>query len=142
MNGISPKFLKDNVEVLALSLCNLVNVPVKQPLFPDQYKIAKLKSLRFRANFSMDSCLRQLTDFILREMNKGVHTGMILVHIQHAFCTLNRITLLQNMDCVGFKESVIKWFQSYLPNRNFFMTLEYVFSDTGLINCVVPQESS
>ena len=75
-------------------------------------------------------------------MNKGVHTGMILVDIQHAFCTLNRIILLQKMDCVGFKESVIKWFQSCLPNRNFFMTLEYVFSDTGLINCVVPQESS
>ena len=32
---------------------------------------------------------------------------------------------------------VIKWFQSYLSNRNFFVTLENVFSDAGLINCGV-----
>ena len=43
------------------------------------------------------------------------------------------------MECIGFKESIIKWFQSYLSNRKFFVTLENVFSDAGLINCVVPQ---
>ena len=45
------------------------------------------------------------------------------------------------MECIGFKESVIKWFQSYLSNRKFFVTLENVFSDAGLINCGVPQGS-
>ena len=36
----------------------------------------------FHGNFSTDSCLVQLTDFILREMDKGFHTGMILVDLQ------------------------------------------------------------
>ena len=45
------------------------------------------------------------------------------------------------MECIGFKESLIKWFQSYLSNRKFFVTLENVFSDVGLINCGVPQGS-
>ena len=45
------------------------------------------------------------------------------------------------MECIGIKESVIKWFQSYLLNRTFLVTLEDVFSDTGLINCGVPQGS-
>ena len=45
------------------------------------------------------------------------------------------------MECIGFKESVIKWFESYLSNRKFFMTLENTFSDAELINCGVPQGS-
>ena len=45
LDGISSKLLKDGIEVLALPLCNLVNLSIKQSLFPDQCKIAKLKSL-------------------------------------------------------------------------------------------------
>ena len=189
LDGIFSKFLKDGAEVLALPLCNLVNLSIKQSLLPDQCKIAKLKSLfkkgsksdpknyrlisllpvvskitektiqiqtqeysdknglpckyqsGFRANFSTDSCLVQLTDFILRGMDKGFHTGMILVDLQKAFDTLDRTVLLQKMECMGFKGSVIKWFQSYLSNRKFFVTLENVFLDNGLINCGVPQGS-
>ena len=74
-------------------------------------------------------------------MDKGFHTEMILVDLQKAFDTLDHTVLLQKMECIGFKESVIKWFQSYLSNRNFFVTLENVFSDAGLINWGVPQGS-
>ena len=43
---LSSKFLKGGAEVLALPLaCNLVNLSVKQYLFPDQFKIPKLKPL-------------------------------------------------------------------------------------------------
>ena len=53
---------------------------------------------------------------------------------------LDHTALLQKMKCNGFKESVIKRFQSYLSNRNFSATID-VFSDTGLINCGVQQGS-
>ena len=95
----------------------------------------------FRAKFSTNSCLVQLTDFILREMDKEFHTGMILVDLQKAFDTLDHTALLQKMECIGFKESVIKWFQSNPSNRKFFVTLENVFLDVGQINCGVPQLS-
>ena len=42
---MSYKLLKDGAEVLALTLCNLVNLSTKQSLFPDECKIAKLKRL-------------------------------------------------------------------------------------------------
>ena len=45
LDKISLKFLKDGTEVLALPLCNLVNLSIKQSLFHDQYKIAKLNAL-------------------------------------------------------------------------------------------------
>ena len=86
----------------------------------------------FCAIFSTNSWLVQLANFILRGMDKGFHTGMILVDLQKVFDTLDYTVLLQKMEFIGFKESVIKWFQSYLSNRKFFVTLENVFSDAGL----------
>ena len=74
-------------------------------------------------------------------MDKRFHTGMILVDLQKAFDTLDHTVLLQKIDCIGFNESISKWFQSYLSNRKFFVTLENVFSNAGLINSGVPQGS-
>ena len=137
LDGISSKSLKDDAEVLALPLCNLVNLSIKQSLFPDQCKInAKLKALikkgstcnpksyrpislllvvfrileetvqiqtqeclnknglfykyqsGFCANFSTGFCLVQLTDFVLRGIDEGVHTRMILVDLKKLFDTL------------------------------------------------------
>ena len=45
LERISSKFLKDGAQILPLPLCNLVNFLIKQSLFLDQCKIAKLKAL-------------------------------------------------------------------------------------------------
>ena len=45
------------------------------------------------------------------------------------------------MKCIGFKGSVIKWFQLYLSNGKLFVTRENVFSDAGLTKCAAPQGS-
>ena len=45
LDGISSKLLKDGPEILALPQCNLVNLSVKESLFPGQCKIANLKPL-------------------------------------------------------------------------------------------------
>ena len=63
---------------------------------------------------------------------------MILVDLQKVFDTLDHTVLLHKMDCIGLKKSVIKWFQSYLSNRNF----EDIFSESELISCGVPQKST
>ena len=53
LDKISPKFLEDSAEVLALPLCNLLNVSIKQSSFPDQCMIVKLKPL-FKKGFKSD----------------------------------------------------------------------------------------
>ena len=53
---------------------------------------------------------------------------------------LDHTVLLQKLKCTGFKESVIKWFHSYLSNRKLFVTLDVV-SYAGLTNCDAPQRS-
>ena len=53
LDKISSKFLKDHAKILALPLCNLANLSIKQSLFPDQCKITKLKSL-FKKDYKSD----------------------------------------------------------------------------------------
>ena len=40
-----------------------------------------------RTKHSTDLCLAQLTDFVATDMDKQMHTGMILVDLQKAFDT-------------------------------------------------------
>ena len=49
----------------------------------------------FRKKFSTDSCLVQLTDYIIKGMDKGQHTGMLLIDLQKAFDTLDHDVLLK-----------------------------------------------
>ena len=85
----------------------------------------------FRKKFPTDSCLVQLSYFIINGMDKGLHTGMILIDLQKAFDALDHDIILEKMECLGFKKPVIKWFKSYLSNKIFFVLLEGVFSEEG-----------
>ena len=44
-------------------------------------------------------------------MDKIFHTVMTVIDLQKAFDSLDHTLLLQKMECIGFKESVIKWSQ-------------------------------
>ena len=61
------------------------------------------------------------TDFILRGMEKGFHIGMILTDLQKEFDTLDT-PFFYKKECIGFKKSVIKWLQSKISNKKFFVT--------------------
>ena len=66
---------------------------------------------------------------------------MVLTDLQKTFDTVDHNVLLKNMECVGFKKPVIKWFKSYLSNRKFFVSIEGVLSEEDLLTCGVPQVS-
>ena len=59
----------------------------------------------FTKMFSKDSCLVHLTDYIIKSMEKGQHTGMILIHLQKAFDTLDHNVLLK------------KWYVQVVKNQ-------------------------
>ena len=75
-------------------------------------------------------CLVQLTDFVLTDMDKGKHAGMILIDLQKAFDTLDHKILLEKMTYLSFKTPVIKWFESYLSNIKLFVSEDNFVSET------------
>ena len=64
----------------------------------------------FRPNYSTDLCLVHLTDKILKEFDKGLPTGMMLIHLQKAFDTINYEVLLQKLKATRFSEQSIQLF--------------------------------
>ena len=52
----------------------------------------------FTANFSIDSCLVQLNDFVLSGMDEGMHTGVILADLWNAFDTLELVSKYQQLN--------------------------------------------
>ena len=67
-------------------------------------------------------------------MDKREHTGIILTHLQKVFNSLDHEILLIKVSCLGFKTSVIKWFESYLTSRKFFVSMDDTFPEAGASN--------
>ena len=55
-----------------------------------------------------DFRLVQLIDFVLRDMDKQMNTGMILVDLQKAFDPSDHDTLLEKIKYFGFLTSAVK----------------------------------
>ena len=95
----------------------------------------------FRKNHSTDTSLAFLTDKILRGIDTGLLTGMNLINLRKAFDTINHDILLKKMFAVKFSDCSINWFQSYLSNRSFRVSVQGKYSCIAKIDCGVPQGS-
>ena len=50
-------------------------------------------------------------------MDKGHHVGMVLLDHQKAFDTVDHNILLMKLEAIGLNEDVVRWFRSYLTDR-------------------------
>ena len=82
-----------------------------------------------------------LSHKILKDFDKGLFTGMILIDLQKAFDTINDEILPGKLHAIGFSEKAVAWFKSYLSGRAFKVNINNHFSDLSKIFCGVPQGS-
>ena len=73
----------------------------------------------FGANFSTDYCFVQLTNFILRGMDKGLQTGMILVDLQKAFDTLYHTVRLKKWNALVLRSQSLNRFNHISQTESF-----------------------
>ena len=95
----------------------------------------------FRDQHSTNFCLSYLSDTILSGFDSGLFTGMILIDLQKAFDTIDHNVLLEKLEIIGFSESTVRWYQSYLQDKKFFVSIEKTLSRAGKFECGVPQGS-
>ena len=109
--------------------------------FLDENNILYKFQSSFRSCHSTDTCLSYIHNRITRGFDSGLLSGMILIDLQKAFDTINHSILLGKLKTLGFSDDVILWFQSYLSNRSFRVSLDNRLSDPGKLECGVPQGS-
>lgn len=95
----------------------------------------------FRKGFSTDTCLIHLTDYIRRENDRGNVVGMVLLDLQKAFDTVDHAILLMKLHSTGLSQDIIRWFRSYLSDRQQLVDVSGTFSSTAYVTCGVPQGS-
>jgi hypothetical protein len=95
----------------------------------------------FRKNFSTQSGLHRLTEYIYEALNNSEVVGMVAIDLKKAFDTVDHSILLQKLEHYGVRHVPFKWFNSYLSNRSQISLVNSTQSDIGFIRTGVPQGS-
>ena len=107
----------------------------------EKYKIIFDYQSGFRSKHSLNTYLTHLSNQILKGFEARKSTGMILIDLQKALDTLDHQILLKKLKYIGLSPEIVRWLESYLKNRNLIVNLEKSLSESGILNCGVPQGS-
>ena len=107
----------------------------------EKYKIIFDYQSGFRSKNSVNTCLAYLSNQISKKFEAIKSTVMLLIDLQKAFNTLYHQILLKKLKYLGFSPKTVRWFESYLKNRNLIVRLEKSLSEPGVLTCGVPQGS-
>ena len=80
-------------------------------------------------------------DKITKSLENGEFVVGVFLDFSRAFDTVNHDILLQKLHHYGIRGSAMKWFQSYLSDRNQYVTYNGTESSKRAIKCGVPQGS-
>ena len=95
----------------------------------------------FRKNNSTVFALAQITEMITVSVDSGKCGCGIFVDLRKAFDTVNHKILLTKLDHYWIRNSMLKWFHSYLADRKQFISFNGKSSELLKNNCGVPQGS-
>lgn len=95
----------------------------------------------FRKGHSTTTVLANITDNILRALDAGQATALILLDFSKAFDTIDHNLLCAKLTYYGFDETAVNFFQSYLSDRVQSVIIDGNISERRSITSGVPQGS-
>ena len=91
---------------------------------------------------STSSCLHTTIDEWLQNFDDKLYTGICFLDIAKCFDTINHDLLLSKLVKYGVNDVELKWFKSYLCDRQQFVCYRNSFSNYGDVTLGVPQGST
>ena len=107
----------------------------------NRFNILPVHQSGFRRGYSCATALLDVTDNIVRELDIGKASILVLLDFSKAFDTLHHDTLLAVLHYVGLSESAVRFFRDYLSNRRQFVILNGLRSAGSSVLSGVPQGS-
>ena len=95
----------------------------------------------FRRGRSCEQALLSAQNSILDNLNKKQITLLLLIDFSKAFDMVDHDILLRKLSHYGIRGIALKWFESYLKNREQYTHVNNVNSKTGKLAHGVPQGS-
>ena len=109
--------------------------------FLEEHNILYHNQFGFRKNNSTVHALIQISEMIKASIDTGKFGCGIFIDLRKAFDTVNHEILLNILEHYGIRDSMLKWFQSYLIDRKQYVSINGQSSELLLNNCWVPQGS-
>nr|CAH7738136.1 unnamed protein product [Callosobruchus chinensis] len=106
----------------------------------NEYNLLPDHQSGFRAGFSCETALLNITDDIFRAVDQGQTTILVLLDYTKEFDKINHEMLISILHYTGFSETAKKLMASFLCNRRQYVVTDVVSSE-GLVSCGVPQGS-
>ena len=106
-----------------------------------QHKLLSYLQSGFRPLHSTTTCLTNMTNTILNNIDNGLLTGLVFLDLSKAFDTLDHNLLLDKLYAFGFNRSAVQWFKSYLSDRSQSVCINGISSDHEPVSFGVPQGS-
>ena len=95
----------------------------------------------FRSLHSTSTCLADVTNTLLKNIDDGQLTGLVFLDLEKAFDTLDHRLLLDKLTALGFSKVSVQWFNAYLTDRLQSVVVNGLTSDPQSICFGVPQGS-
>ena len=96
--------------------------------FLEDDKILFVNQFGFRKSHSSYMALMLLVDKLTKALENGVYIICVFLDFSKAFDTVNHHVLLEKLDYYGIRGSALAWFESYLTNRQQYVTYNGVKS--------------
>ena len=131
-----------------ISILPVVSKILERSVFNQIYEFLNDNSLLskyqsgFRPKNSTLTALLQMCDSFYENMDNGKLNGVVFLDIRKAFDSINHTILLQKTRLqFGITNTELKWFSSYLTNREQVCAVNGITSSPKKITCGVPQGS-
>ena len=109
------------------------------PNYLDHYKVIFSYQSGFRKSHSTYMVFMVLIDKLTRAIDDGKFVVGILLEFSKAFDTMDHDISLTKLSHYGIRGVPLMWSQSYLSNRQQFVTYNGVSSSLETVKCAVPQ---
>lgn len=96
----------------------------------------------FRKSFSPQLAILELLKGIQDASNEGFYTVGVFLDLRKAFDTIDHNILLKKLEYYGSRNVSLKWFSSYLSNRQQFTEINGIQSTCATVQTGVPQGST
>ena len=108
----------------------------------EYYKLFPQNQSAYRRFHSTETAVISVMNDIIRSIDRGDITALVLLDLSSAFDTVDHQTLIDVLQKRFAVDGIaLNWFQSYLTNRTQQFSVEDVLSAPVMVSCSVPQGS-
>ena len=107
-----------------------------------KHNLCKTCQSAYRTGHSTESSLQKVVDYLFLSLNKGNISVLALLDFSSAFDTIDHSILVHRLHTnIGFTDTVLQWFSSYLTDRRNYVSLSNNCSAFAPVHSGVPYGS-